>query len=179
MPTWGSTAMPLLQLRDSTPRRNSSRSSPRRPLVSPEYRAPPCIAGFYKQDRQLSRLVRISTGVSIFASCIGLLGLILFIVERKKKEISIRKLLGSGVGGIIYLLNKEFMVLVAIALVIATPISFLGMHRWLQSFAYRINISWWTFVLAGMITLAISMLTTSLGVIRAALINPADNLRSE
>ncbi len=71
------------------------------------------------------------------------------------------------------------MVLVAIALVIATPISFLGMHRWLQSFAYRINISWWTFVLAGMITLAISMLTTSLGVIRAALINPADNLRSE
>jgi hypothetical protein len=137
------------------------------------------IAQLYKTDQQLSWLVGVSTAVTIFVSCIGLLGLILFIVERKKKEISIRKVLGAGVASIVYLLNKEFMVLVVIALVIASPIAFLGMHRWLQNFAYRITISWWVFVLAGMITLAISLLTISLRVVRAARINPTDNLRSE
>jgi putative ABC transport system permease protein len=137
------------------------------------------IARFYKKDQQLSWLVGISTAVAIFVACIGLLGLILFIVERKKKEISIRKVLGAGVADIVFLLNKEFIVLVGIALAIASPIAFLGMHHWLQSFAYRVTISWWIFVLAGMITLAISILTISLRVIRAALIDPTDNLRSE
>jgi hypothetical protein len=137
------------------------------------------IAQLYKKDQQLSWLVRISTAVTIFVSCIGLLGLILFIVERKKKEISIRKVLGAGVADIVFLLNKEFMVLVGIALVIASPIALLGMRRWLQGFAYRINISWWVFVLAGIITLTITLLTISLRVIRAALINPTDNIRSE
>ena len=137
------------------------------------------IAQLYKKDQQLSFLVGISTAVTIFVSCIGLLGLILFIVERKKKEISIRKLLGAGVADIVFLLNREFMVLVGIALCIASPIAYLGMHRWLQNFAYRITISWWIFVVAGLITLAISILTISLRVIRAALVNPTDNLRSE
>lgn len=137
------------------------------------------IAQLYKKDQQLSWLVRISTAVTIFVSCIGLLGLILFTVERKKKEISIRKVLGAGVADIVFLLNKEFMVLVGIALAIASPIAFLGMRRWLQGFAYSITISWWIFVLAGLITLTISLLTISLRVIRAALINPTDNLRSE
>jgi len=121
----------------------------------------------------------IRTIVTIFVSCIGLLGLILFTVERKKKEISIRKVLGAGVADIVFLLNKEFMVLAGIALAIASPIAFLGMRRWLQTFAYRITILWWIFVLAGLITLTISLLTIGLRVIRAALINPADNLRSE
>jgi putative ABC transport system permease protein len=124
-------------------------------------------------------LVRISTVVTIFVSCIGLLGLIVFTVERKKKEISIRKVLGPGVAEIVFLLNKDFMVLVGIALAIASPIAFLGMRRWLQSFAYRITISWWIFLLAGLIILTISLLTISLRVIRAALVNPTDNLRSE
>jgi hypothetical protein len=137
------------------------------------------IAQLYKKDQQLSRLVRISTVVTIFVSCIGLLGLILFTVERKKKEISIRKVLGASVADVVFLLNKEFMVLVGIALLIASPIAFLGMRRWLQSFAYRITISWWIFVLAGLITLTISLITISLRVIRAALVNPTDNLRSE
>ncbi len=137
------------------------------------------IARLYKKDQQLSRLVRISTAVTIFVSCIGLLGLILFTVERKKKEISIRKVLGAGVTDIVFLLNKEFMVLVGVALAIASPIAFLGLHHWLESFAYRIAISWWVFVLAGLIALAISLLTISLRVIRAALLNPTDNLRSE
>lgn len=137
------------------------------------------IARLYKKDQQLSWLVRIATVVTIFVSCIGLLGLILFTVERKRKEISIRKVLGAGIGDIVFLLNKEFMVLVGIALAIASPIAFLGMRNWLQSFAYRITISWWIFALAGLITLAISLLTISLRVIRAALLNPTDNLRSE
>ncbi len=137
------------------------------------------IAQLYKKDQQLSWLVRISTVATIFVSCIGLLGLIFFTVERKKKEISIRKVLGARVADIVFLLNKEFMVLVGIVFAIASPIAFLGMRRWLQSFAYRIPISWWIFVLAGLIALTISLLTISLRVIRAALINPTDNLRSE
>jgi len=137
------------------------------------------IAQLYKKDQQLSRLVRISTVVTIFVSCIGLLGLILFTVERKKKEISIRKVLGAGVADIVFLLNKELIVLVGIALAVASPIALLGTRRWLQGFAYRISISWRIFVLAGLITLTISLLTISLRVIRAALVNPTDNLRSE
>ena len=137
------------------------------------------IALLYKTDQQLSWLVAVCTAIAIFVSCIGLLGLILFTVEHKKKEISIRKLLGAGVANIVFLLNKEFMVLVGAALVLASPIAFLGMYRWLQNFAYRITISWWIFLLAGLITLSISILTISLRVIRAALINPTENLRSE
>ncbi|WP_431213048.1 ABC transporter permease [Puia sp. P3] len=97
----------------------------------------------------------------------------------QKKEISIRKVLGASVANIVFLLNKEFMILVGIALVIASPIAFLGMRRWLQDFAYRVTLSWWIFVLAGLITLAISLLTISLRVVRAALVKPTDNLRSE
>ncbi|HXB92857.1 MAG TPA: FtsX-like permease family protein, partial [Puia sp.] len=137
------------------------------------------IAGLYKRDRQLSWLIGVSTVVTIFVSCIGLLGLTLFIVERKKKEVSIRKVLGAGVAHIVFLLNKEFLVLAGIALVIASPIAFLGMHRWLQNFAYRITISWWIFVLAGLIIVSISVLAISLRVIRAARANPTENLRSE
>jgi ABC-type antimicrobial peptide transport system permease subunit len=137
------------------------------------------IAQLYASDRQLSWLVGVSTAVTIFVSCIGLLGLTLFIVERRKKEVSIRKVLGAGVANIVFLLNKEFLVLLGIALVIASPIAFLGMHRWLRDFAYRITISWWIFVLAGGITVTISILTISLRVIRAARANPTENLRSE
>lgn len=137
------------------------------------------IAQLYKRDRQLSWLVHTTMAVTIFISCIGLLGVILFIVERKRKEISIRKVLGAGVADIVFLLNKEFVVLVSIALAIASPIAFMGLRRWLQSFAYRITISWWIFVLAGLIALTISLLTISLRVIRAALINPTENLRAE
>ena len=137
------------------------------------------ITQLYKRDRQLSWLIGISTAVTIFVSCIGLLGLTLFIVERKKKEVSIRRVLGAGVAHIVFLLNKEFLVLVGIALVIASPIAFLGMHRWLQNFAYRVTISWWIFLLAGLIIVTISVATISLRVIRAARANPVDSLRAE
>lgn len=109
----------------------------------------------------------------------GLLGLILFIVERRKKEISIRKVLGAGITDIVLLLNKEFAILVGIALLIATPVAGVVLHRWLQDFAYRISIAWWTFVLAGLSALTIVSLTIGFRVIRAALVNPADNLHSE
>ena len=137
------------------------------------------IAKLYKKDQQLSWLVGIITAITIFVSCIGLLGLILFIVERKRKEISIRKVLGAGIADIVYLLNKEFVLLVGISLAIASPIALMGMHRWLEGFAYRITISWWMFALAAVIALLISLLTISLRVIRAALVNPTENLRSE
>jgi ABC-type antimicrobial peptide transport system permease subunit len=137
------------------------------------------IARLYERDRQLSWLVGVATVVTIFVSCIGLLGLTVFLVERKKKEVSIRKVLGAGVAHIVLLLNKEFVVLAGSALVIASPIAFLGMHRWLQNFTYRVVLSWWIFVLAGLIILSISVLTISLRVIRAARANPTENLRSE
>ena len=124
-------------------------------------------------------MVGVSTAVTIFVSCIGLLGLTLFVVERRKKEVSIRKVLGAGVADIVFLLNREFIVLAGIALVIASPIAFLGMHRWLRDFAYRITISWWIFALAGGIIITLSVLTISLRVIRAARANPTENLRSE
>jgi putative ABC transport system permease protein len=109
----------------------------------------------------------------------GLLGLTLFIVERKKKEISIRKVLGAGVTDIVLLLNKEFAFLIGIALVIATPIAAYALHRWLQNFAYRTTISWWVFAAAGLSALAIATITISARVIRAALVNPVENLRAE
>jgi putative ABC transport system permease protein len=137
------------------------------------------IARLYKRDRDLSLLVGISTAIAIFVSCIGLLGLTVFIVERKKKEVSIRKVLGAGVAQIVFLLNKEFLMLTGIALVIASPVAFLGMHRWLENFAYRVAISWWIFLVAGLIIVAVSVLTVSLRVLRAARVNPTENLRAE
>lgn len=136
------------------------------------------IARLYAAERQFSWLIYTATALAIFISCMGLLGLILFIVERKKKEISIRKVLGAGVADIVLLLNKEFAVLIVIALLIATPIAAYSMNRWLQNYAYRTAISWWVFLLAGLAALAIASLTISYRVIRAARANPVDNLHT-
>lgn len=137
------------------------------------------IARLYNSEKQLSWLIYAATVLAILISCMGLLGLILFIVERKKKEISIRKVLGAGVVDIVILLNKEFAILIAIALLLAAPIAGYGMHRWLQDYAYRTAISWWVFIAAGLAAITIASLTISLRVMRAALINPVDNLRTE
>ena len=136
------------------------------------------IARLYTDEKRLSWLIYAATALAILISCMGLLGLILYVVERKKKEISIRKVLGAGVADIVLLLNKEFAVLIAIALAIATPIAAYGMHRWLQDYAYRTSISWWVFALAGLAALAIASLTISYRVIRAARINPVENLHT-
>jgi putative ABC transport system permease protein len=133
----------------------------------------------YAADIRLSWLVHAATALTILISCMGLFGLILYTVERKKKEISIRKVLGAGVTDIVLLLNREFAALIGIALLIASPLAAIALHQWLRGFAYRTTVSWWVFVLAGLIALVVASLTISVRVIRAALVNPATHLRSE
>ena len=100
-------------------------------------------------------------------------------MERKIKEIGIRKVLGASVGGIVALLSKDFAKLVLISIIIATPFSWYFMNGWLEDFAYRTNISWWIFALAGVIALAIALLTISFRAIKAAVSNPVKSLRTE
>jgi putative ABC transport system permease protein len=137
------------------------------------------IKKLYQDDRQLSWLVRASTAVTIFISCMGLIGLVTFMAEQRKKEIAIRKVLGARITDITTLLSRDFLVLVGIALLIATPIASIFLHRWLETYAYRINLSWPMFALAGALTLLITIATIALRILTAALQNPIENLRSE
>jgi putative ABC transport system permease protein len=118
-------------------------------------------------------------GLSLFIACLGLFGLSTFVVKRKVKEIGVRKVLGASVSGIVQLLSKDFMKLVLIALVIASPLAWYFMNNWLKDFAYRVEIHWWIFLVAGMVALLIALITISFQSIRAALANPVNSLRSE
>jgi len=112
-------------------------------------------------------------------ACLGLFGLSIFVVERKVKEIGIRKVLGASVPGIVGLLSKDFLKLVIIASVIAWPLAYYFMHQWLQDFAYRITIGWQVFVVSGIIAVLIALLTISFRAIKAAVANPVKSLRTE
>ena len=116
---------------------------------------------------------------AIFISCLGLFGLATYTAETKVKEIGIRKVLGASVGQLVTLLSKDFLKLVLISFVIATPIAWYAMNGWLQDFAYRIDIGWWIFALAGVLALLIALITVSFQAIKAALANPVKSLRSE
>jgi putative ABC transport system permease protein len=103
----------------------------------------------------------------------------LMVIARRNKEIGVRKVLGSSVSGLVFLLNKEFLIMVFVAILIASPIAYYLMNIWLEDFAYRINIQWWVFALAGGVAALIAFVTISLQSIRAALMNPVKSLRSE
>lgn len=133
----------------------------------------------YNSERYLSRIVLIFTLLAIFISCLGLFGLAAFTAERRTKEIGIRKVLGASVAGIVALLSKDFLKLVLIALVIATPLAYYFMENWLADFAYRIDMHWWIFVLAGALAITIAFLTVGFQSLRAAFANPVDSLRNE
>jgi putative ABC transport system permease protein len=137
------------------------------------------LAQRYVQERKDYDLFKAFSVISIFICCIGLWGLIAFVVVRKTKEIGIRKVLGSSVGGIVYLLSKDFLKLVIIALVVASPVAWYFMNKWLQDFAYRISIGWWIFLVAGAVALLIALFTVSFQAIRAAIANPVRSLRTE
>ncbi len=137
------------------------------------------LALMYEKDQQTATLVNTTMAITIFISCIGLFGLALFTAEKRTKEIGIRKILGAGVGNIAILLSKDFVTLVVIALLIASPVAWFFMNRWLQGFAYRINISWWMFLLAGVMAVLIALVTVSFQAIKAALANPIKSLRTE
>ena len=136
------------------------------------------IAALYHQDQQLVSLINAAMWLTISIACMGLVGLIVFVVEKRRKEIAVRKVLGADVLNIVALLNGEIIALVTIALLIASPVAWYGAQRWLQNFAYRIPMPWWLFPLAGVAAIAIASLTISTQVIRAALANPVKSLSS-
>jgi len=137
------------------------------------------IAKYYAAEQQLSTLLRWATGLTIFISCLGLAGLVIFTTNARTKEIGIRKVLGAPVATIIALLSKEFVKLLGIAFAIAVPVAWWAIHQWLEGFAYRAPVSWWIFPLAGITMMGIALLTMSVRTIRAATANPVEALRSE
>ena len=137
------------------------------------------IERWYTNERRLSTMFSIASTVAIILSCMGLFGMAFIIVRQRVKEIGVRKVLGASVSGIAALITKEFIRPVFIALLIATPIAWWAMHKWLQDFVYRINIQWWVFILAGTIAVLIAILTVSFQAIKAAVANPVKSLRTE
>ncbi len=133
----------------------------------------------YETEITLSRIINLFTIMAILISCLGLFGLVAFSAEQRKKEIGVRKVLGASVPGLVQLLSKEFLKLVAIAILIATPIAWWAMNIWLQEFVYRVKISWWMFALAGFAALSIALVTVSFQAIKAAIANPVKSLRTE
>ncbi len=133
----------------------------------------------YRADALVGTLLGFFAGLTIFIACLGLFGLASFMAEQRTKEIGVRKTLGASVGSIVLLLSKEFTKLVAAAFVVAAPVAYLAMHRWLDGFAYRVEISWQIFLLAGLGALLVALLTVSYQSVKAALANPVDALRTE
>ncbi|SDW17529.1 putative ABC transport system permease protein [Hydrobacter penzbergensis] len=133
----------------------------------------------YVAEQKTSAILNIFSALTIFVSCLGLFGLITYTAEQRTKEIGIRKVLGADVSQITGMLSKDFIKLVCIAILIAFPISYWAMNKWLQNFAYRINTSWWMFVASGVIALLIALITVSFQAIKAATANPVNSLRME
>ena len=133
----------------------------------------------YTAEQQTGKLFITFAVFAIFIGCLGLFGLVTYAAEQRTKEIGVRKVLGASVGGIVAMLSKDFAKLVLIASVIAFPVAWWAMNKWLQSFAYRINISWWVFVIAGLTAIFIALITVSLQAIKAAIANPVKSLRTE
>ena len=137
------------------------------------------IQKFYNREKKVSKLLSWATGLSILISCLGLLGLVIYTTNRRIKEIGVRKVLGATLLQINTLLCKEFLVLVAIAFIIASPIAWYGINNWLQDFAYRTSISFWLFLLSGFAMIFFALLVISVKTIQAANANPVNSLRSE
>ncbi len=133
----------------------------------------------FKSEMLIGKLSRVFALLAIIISCLGLFGLAAYTAERRTKEIGIRKVLGASVTGITGLLSKDFLRLVFISAVVAFPLSWWFMHKWLQNYEYRITISWWVFVIAGVLALLIALITISFQSIRAAIANPVKSLRTE
>lgn len=133
----------------------------------------------YRSERRTGTVLSIFAGLTIFVACLGLLGLAIFTASQRTKEIGIRKVLGASVASVVGLLSKEFVSLVIVSLIIATPLAYYFMNKWLHDFAYRIDIHWTVFVLAGLAAVGVAFLTVSFQSVKAALANPVKSLRSE
>lgn len=136
-------------------------------------------ADLYQAEQQQGSIFTIFSFIAIFIACLGLFGLSAFTITQRIKEIGIRKVLGASVSNIVQLISKDFLLLVAIAAVIAFPVAWYAMHNWLEDFAYRINIPWWLFIAAGILAALIAFATISIQAVKAAVANPVKSLRSE
>jgi putative ABC transport system permease protein len=133
----------------------------------------------YRAEQRVGKVALTFAILTILIACLGLFGLVTYMAEQRTKEIGIRKVLGASVPNIVSLLSSEFLVLVIISVLIASPIAYYAMSQWLTEFAYRIEISWWMFLTAGVLAVCIALLTVSFQAIRAALMNPVNSLKSE
>jgi putative ABC transport system permease protein len=133
----------------------------------------------YRSDQVMGQVFTVFTVLSVLVACLGLLGLAIYTAERRMKEISIRKVLGASVQNVVTMLSTDFLKLIIIASVLAFPIAWYAMSKWLQGFAFRTGISWWVFAMSAAITLAIALITISFQSIKAALTNPVKSLHSE
>lgn len=133
----------------------------------------------FQEEQRTGTLAALFAGLTIFISCLGLFGLATYMTESRVKEIGVRKVLGASVLSITTLLSKDFLMLVIISLVVSSPIAWWAMHSWLNDYSYHIAIEWWVFVLAGVLSIAIALITVSYQSIKAAIANPVKNLRTE
>jgi ABC-type antimicrobial peptide transport system permease subunit len=137
------------------------------------------VARWYAGEKRLSTIFFIAAGIAIVLSCMGLFALVSLMMEQRRKEIGVRKVLGASVGVITGLLSMNFLRLVLLGFAIATPIAWYWLHRWLDNFLYRSSLSWWIFAVSGLLTLVIALVTVGIQTLRAALANPVRSLRSE
>jgi putative ABC transport system permease protein len=133
----------------------------------------------YLSEQRSGRLLGYFTAIAILISTLGLFGLVSFMLEHKSKEIGIRRVLGSSVGGIVNLFTKTFLKWVIVANVVAWPVSYWIMNQWLKNYAFRTEVSWWVFVVGGLCAVVVAFLTIGIQALRAAMANPAELLRYE
>ena len=137
------------------------------------------IAKYYEAEQHISGLLKWATGLAVFISCLGLLGLVIYTTNQRTKEIGVRKVLGASVKQIVAMITSDFIVLILLAFVIAAPLAWIGMHRWLENFAFRTNVSWWIFITGGAVMVLVALITLSFQTVKAALMNPVKSLRTE
>ena len=133
----------------------------------------------YRTEQRTGKIVFYFSALAIFVSCLGLFGLVTFTAEQRTKEIGIRKVLGATVTNIVTLLSKDFLQLVVLAILIASPLAWYIMNQWLADFAYKTEVEWWIFALSGVLAIGIALFTVSFKAIKAAIVNPVKSLRSE
>jgi putative ABC transport system permease protein len=133
----------------------------------------------YQTEQRTGTLFNIFAGIAILISCLGLLGLTAYTAQVRTREIGVRKVLGASVPGIVGLLARDFIRLVLIAIVVAIPVSWYAMNKWLQDFAYKTNLDWTVFVLSGLLAILIAVITISFQSVKAALVNPVKSLKQQ
>ena len=136
-------------------------------------------ASLYAAEEKTGQIFTMFAVIAVLMASLGLFGLVAFTTEQRTKEIGIRKVLGASINQVLVLLSKEFLLLVCVAFIISIPVTWWAMHNWLNNFAYRINISWLTFLVGGLLAILVTIVTISFQSIRAALANPVKSLRSE